>query len=99
MNQGTYSFPKKLKQHKNKVQNFPKKSRLPTFQLFQTCYGAQEFSTTTFPDIGNTVLELKKLNFRVTLWVHPFVNSDCQDNADKGLKEGNLLCDRYKKKY
>ncbi|KAG5875297.1 hypothetical protein JTB14_028447 [Gonioctena quinquepunctata] len=58
---------------------------------WETCYGAQKFNPEKFSDINNTVRKLKKDNFRVTLWVHPFVNSDCQNNSDVGSENGYFV--------
>nr|ADC97875.1 glycoside hydrolase family 31 isoform b [Chrysomela tremula] len=57
---------------------------------WETCYGSQEFDKEKFPDIVNTVKKVKEMGFRVTLWVHPFVNSDCQEISEEGLAKGNF---------
>jgi alpha-glucosidase (family GH31 glycosyl hydrolase) len=44
---------------------------------WETCYGELEFNTEKFPSPANLTRRLKALGFRVTLWVHPFVNFDC----------------------
>lgn len=44
---------------------------------WETCYGELEFSSTKFPDPKGMVDTLKQMGFRVTLWVHPFINSNC----------------------
>ncbi|XP_018572975.1 myogenesis-regulating glycosidase-like [Anoplophora glabripennis] len=54
---------------------------------WERCYGAQEFKSTQFADIKNTVSKLKQMNFRVSLWVHPFVNSDCESVASYGVEK------------
>ncbi|CAG9820285.1 unnamed protein product [Phaedon cochleariae] len=64
---------------------------------WETCYGAQEFSQETFSDVANTVKKLKEMGFRVTLWVHPFVNSDCQNNSDEGVENGYFVVDSNNK--
>ncbi|CAH1972985.1 unnamed protein product [Acanthoscelides obtectus] len=57
---------------------------------WEKCYGAQEFDTSKdkFANIDSTVKELKKMDFRVTLWVHPFVDNDCKPTSEEGLKKG-----------
>lgn len=56
---------------------------------FQTCYGSQVFSHTTFANIANTVAQLHKNNFRVSLWIHPFINNGCAE-ANEGLAKGTF---------
>ncbi|CAH0558146.1 unnamed protein product, partial [Brassicogethes aeneus] len=58
---------------------------------WEKCYGAQEFSTITFPNITQTVRSLHEKNFRVTLWVHPFVDKNCNPNEQEGLKKGYFV--------
>ncbi|XP_076252804.1 myogenesis-regulating glycosidase-like [Rhynchophorus ferrugineus] len=55
---------------------------------WETCYGAQTFRTDNFGDISNTVKSLKDNNWRVTLWIHPFVDDTCQDNSNYGKEHG-----------
>ena len=44
-------------------------------------YGDMQFDAAKFPDPKKLVDELHKLGMRVTLWVHPFVNTDAQTFA------------------
>jgi alpha-glucosidase (family GH31 glycosyl hydrolase) len=41
-------------------------------------YGDMEFDATKFPDPKAMVAEIHKLGMKVTLWVHPFVNTDSE---------------------
>ncbi|XP_018321537.1 myogenesis-regulating glycosidase-like [Agrilus planipennis] len=43
---------------------------------WETCYGSLTFGD-TFPNINSTVQTIKAMDFRVTLWVHPFINVNC----------------------
>lgn len=45
---------------------------------WESKYGDQQFNTAKFPDPRAMVTELHKMGFRVTLWVHPFVNTDSE---------------------
>ncbi|KAA0203921.1 hypothetical protein HAZT_HAZT003490 [Hyalella azteca] len=45
---------------------------------WETCYGNAEFNTDRFSDAKAMVDELHALGFRVTLWIHPFINDDCE---------------------
>ncbi|XP_074026042.1 myogenesis-regulating glycosidase isoform X2 [Leptinotarsa decemlineata] len=58
---------------------------------WEKCYGAQEFTPDKFSDIAKTVGTLKDMNFRVSLWIHPFVNSDCQNNSNEGIAKGYFV--------
>jgi alpha-glucosidase (family GH31 glycosyl hydrolase) len=58
-----------------------KKNDLPCGVLeiddkWEARYGDMEFDSTKFPDPKKLVAELHKLGMKVTLWVHPFVNTD-----------------------
>ncbi|XP_050686086.1 myogenesis-regulating glycosidase-like isoform X2 [Eriocheir sinensis] len=44
---------------------------------WETCYGEAVFNPERFPDPQGMVDQLHSEGFRVTLWVHPFINSDC----------------------
>ncbi|XP_050299312.1 myogenesis-regulating glycosidase-like [Anthonomus grandis grandis] len=58
---------------------------------WETCYGAQEFDESKFSDIQNTVAKLHNDSWRVSLWVHPFVNDDCQNNSLVGQTNGYFV--------
>nr|CAH7726086.1 unnamed protein product [Callosobruchus chinensis] len=62
---------------------------------WEKCYGAQEFDTSKekFGDIQNTVKKLKEMDFRVTLWVHPFVDDNCHPRSEEGKKNGYFVKD------
>lgn len=47
--------------------------------MFKTCYGTLTFNDEQFDNINSTVQTIKELNFTVSLWVHPFVNHNCED--------------------
>ncbi|GAB6025579.1 hypothetical protein CHUAL_011307 [Chamberlinius hualienensis] len=49
---------------------------------WETCYGDEKFDPVKFPDPTDMVTQIKNLGFDVTLWIHPFVNSDCQMYAE-----------------
>lgn len=69
---------------------------------WETCYGDQEFNLKKFPDPKAMVDQLHKMGFRVTFWVHPFVNSDCKrfvEGSDQGLfvkdRNGSVLVNKW----
>lgn len=45
---------------------------------WEVCYGALTFNEKKFPDIKALVNILKSKGFRVTLWIHPFINKGCE---------------------
>lgn len=46
--------------------------------LWEICYGSLTVDTNKFSNFSSTVRQIKELGFRVTLWVHPFINKDCE---------------------
>ncbi|XP_050718543.1 myogenesis-regulating glycosidase-like isoform X2 [Eriocheir sinensis] len=44
---------------------------------WETCYGEAVFNPERFPDPKGLVDQLHSEGFRVTLWIHPFINDDC----------------------
>lgn len=46
---------------------------------WEDCYGSLKFDATKFPDVKGLVAGLKANKFRVTLWIHPFINKGCDD--------------------
>nr|CAD7400045.1 unnamed protein product [Timema cristinae] len=53
-------------------------SQLEIDDNWETCYGSFEFDTSKFPNMKNLTDALKERGFRVTLWIHPFINVDCE---------------------
>lgn len=45
---------------------------------WEDCYGALTFRTSNFTNITKTTETLKTKGFAVTLWVHPFINVNCE---------------------
>ena len=52
-------------------------SQLEIDDNWETCYGDAKFNPSKFPDPALMVSQLKEMGFRVTLWIHPFVNLEC----------------------
>ena len=53
-------------------------SQLEIDDKWEACYGDAKFDLTKFPDPARLVTNLKAKGFRVTLWIHPFVNLECE---------------------
>lgn len=52
-------------------------SQIEIDDKWEDCYGNEVFDSTKFPDPASMVAAIKALGYDVTVWVHPFVNSDC----------------------
>lgn len=61
---------------------------------WETCYGAMEFRQSKFSNIKTLTDELKANDFRVSLWIHPFVNKDCNPIYEEGKSKGWFVADR-----
>ncbi|XP_046966594.1 myogenesis-regulating glycosidase-like [Vanessa cardui] len=68
-------------------------SQLEIDDLWETCYGSLEVDTNKFPNLTHLVEEVKALGFRVTIWVHPFINSGCDPWYSEALSNGYLVLD------
>lgn len=56
--------------------------------LWEICYGSLTVDVARFPDMANTVRELKARGFRVTIWMHPFMNMGCEPWYTDALNDG-----------
>ncbi|XP_023308432.2 myogenesis-regulating glycosidase [Lucilia cuprina] len=71
-------------------------SQLEIDDDWEDCYGALTFRKSKFPDIKKLTNDLKTEGFRVTLWIHPFINKDCQQTYNDALLKGYLVLDHNK---
>lgn len=53
-------------------------SQIEIDDKWETCYGSAVFDPVKFPNVTGLVQRLKKKGFRVTLWIHPFINRGCE---------------------
>lgn len=58
---------------------------------WETCYGSAEFDPIKFPDVPELVKKLKALGFDTTLWIHPFINEDCEESYIEALNKGYFV--------
>lgn len=72
---------------KNKFNN----SQLEIDDNWETCYGSAEFNKSKFPNIAALTKSLKAKGFRVTLWIHPFINEGCQPAYNESLSKGYFV--------
>lgn len=63
-------------------------SQLEIDDLWETCYGSLTVDETKFSDLGKLVSDLKNLGYRVTIWIHPFINKDCEPWYSEALEYG-----------
>lgn len=66
-------------------------SQLEIDDDWEECYGALSFRQSKFPDPKNLTDILKAKGFRVTLWVHPFVNVLCSPRFQEAETNGYFV--------
>ncbi|XP_047003771.1 myogenesis-regulating glycosidase-like [Schistocerca americana] len=66
-------------------------SQIEIDDMWEICYGSLTFDSEKFPNITDLVDDLHALGFRVTLWVHPFVNLDCEPYHTEALDSGYFV--------
>ncbi|CAH2049634.1 unnamed protein product, partial [Iphiclides podalirius] len=59
--------------------------------LWEICYGSLTVDERKLPDLKQLVQDIKGLGFRVTIWVHPFINKDCEPWYSEALDKGYLV--------
>ncbi|CAG9116664.1 unnamed protein product [Plutella xylostella] len=59
--------------------------------LWEICYGSLTVDERKLPDLKQLVQDIKGLGFRVTIWVHPFINKDCEPWYSDALEKGYLV--------
>ncbi|KOB70265.1 Glycosyl hydrolase family 31 protein [Operophtera brumata] len=57
--------------------------------LWEICYGSLTVDVRKFPNLTQTVQDIKALGYRVTIWVHPFINKDCDPCPDTSWWNNN----------
>jgi myogenesis-regulating glycosidase len=58
--------------------------------FWEVCYGSMTVNPTNFSDLQTLTTDLKQKGFVVGMWVHPFVNKNCQPYYDDA-KSKNIL--------
>ncbi|XP_046749481.1 myogenesis-regulating glycosidase isoform X2 [Diprion similis] len=66
-------------------------SQLEIDDNWETCYGSAIFDTKKFPNIKSLTDGLKAKGFRVTLWIHPFINEECVPAYTEALNDGYFV--------
>lgn len=70
-----------------------KHSQIEIDDMWETCYGSLTVDEGKFPDMKAMTDDLKENDFRTTLWVHPFINSNCQPWYDEAKERGYFTKD------
>ena len=68
-------------------------SQVEVDDKWEECYGDATFDPIKFPQPESMVQELKQLGFRVSLWIHPFVNQECK-SFEVARQAGHLVRDQ-----
>lgn len=55
---------------------------------WEICYGSLTVNENKFPDFKKVVDDIKELGFRVTIWMHPFINQGCEPWYSEALEKG-----------
>ncbi|XP_049836583.1 myogenesis-regulating glycosidase-like [Schistocerca gregaria] len=58
---------------------------------WETCHGSLTVDTSNFPDMRALTDDLHALGWAVSLWIHPFVNQDCEPFYSEALANGYLV--------
>ncbi|XP_019888683.2 myogenesis-regulating glycosidase isoform X2 [Ooceraea biroi] len=58
---------------------------------WETCYGSAVFDPIKFPNVSALVQRLKRKGFRVTLWIHPFINKGCEPAYSTALNNSYFV--------
>ncbi|KAH8311742.1 hypothetical protein KR044_007798 [Drosophila immigrans] len=75
------------------IDNGFENSQLEIDDDWEDCYGALTFRKNKFPDTKKLTDDLKALGFRVTLWIHPFINNNCTAIYKTASELGYLVVD------
>ncbi|RVE45338.1 hypothetical protein evm_010043 [Chilo suppressalis] len=59
--------------------------------LWEICYGSLTVDERKLPDFKKLIEDIKGLGFRVSIWVHPFINKDCEPWYSFALEKGYLV--------
>lgn len=56
--------------------------------LWEICYGSMTVDERKLPNYKELVETLHSMGFRVSTWVHPFINKDCEPWYSDALEKG-----------
>jgi len=58
---------------------------------WETCYGSAEFDPVRFPNVSALLQRLKNEDFHVILWIHPFINRNCEPAYSTALNNSYFV--------
>lgn len=76
------SFAKEINDH-----GFPN-AQLDIDDLWEICYGSLTVDERKLPNYKELIQEIKSLGFRVSTWVHPFINKNCEPWYSEAMEKG-----------
>lgn len=59
--------------------------------FWEDCYGSLVVNKTKFPNLKQLVVDLKAKGFAVGLWIHPFINVDCEPFYSEARNQNFLV--------
>ncbi|XP_063702197.1 myogenesis-regulating glycosidase-like [Culicoides brevitarsis] len=68
-------------------------SQLEIDDDWEECYGSLTINRTKFPDMKGLVARLASKGFRTTLWVHPFINKNCNPWYEEAISRKFVVFD------
>lgn len=77
-------FAKEIKDNGFKI------AQLEIDDLWEKCYGSYQIAD-KFSDIKNVTTTLREQGIATTMWIHPFINSDCQPYYDEAKAKNYLV--------
>ena len=66
-------------------------SHLEIDDNWEVCYGDGRFDSEKFPDPARMVASLNDLGFRTSLWIHPFINVECESYSEAAYPPNMFL--------
>lgn len=72
------------------VENGFKFSLIDIDDFWEDCYGSLSVNQTTFPEMKQLTSDLQSFGFVVGMWVHPFINKNCEPYFSYA-RDNNLL--------
>ncbi|XP_049822326.1 myogenesis-regulating glycosidase-like [Aethina tumida] len=85
----------RLLQTGNELQRHGYSGIIDIDDVWENCFGSLEFNKNKFKNVQRAVEELRKRKFTVRLWIHPFVNQNCEPTVVTGTREGYFVKDKY----
>lgn len=56
--------------------------------LWEICYGSLTVDERKLPNLKQLIKDIKSLGFRTAIWVHPFINQNCEPWYSEALEKG-----------